>query len=338
MKETLSSISKRLGVSTSTVSRILSGKAEQYRISEATVAKVRKEAERCSYTPSIVAQSLRTKKTKTIGVIIPSVSNPYFADIAGAVIAEANERGYAAMILDTMENERNQRSCLSTLVHRKVDGIIAAPCGNDRALFEEIDKSIPVVLVDRYFLDTRLSYVTNNNFKGAYDAAMFLLDHGHRDIACIQGDKSSLQNIKRVGGFRKALKTAGITSEPVIVGDAFSVQNGYLETKLLLNRPDRPTAIFALSYTILLGVIRALKDSSVSVPEDISLVSFDDNIGLDYMTPPITRVRQSVEEMGRLSTKLLFGRLTEDNAKPAQIELSASLLIRDSVKTILQKS
>lgn len=334
MKETLASISERLGISTSTVSRILSGKAAQYRIRESTVTKVMAEANRCNYTPSIVAQSLRTNKTHTIGIIVPSIANPYFADIAGAIIAEARSKGYAAMVLDTMESEADQRTCLAALTSRKVDGIIAAPCGDNAAIFEEIDKSIPVVFVDRYFPSTKLSYVTNNNYKGAFDATQLLVHNGHKNIACIQGDKESLPNIRRVNGFLKALQKAGLENESTIIGDSFSIQNGYLETKLLLNRPNRPTAIFALSYTILLGVIRALLDSGVKVPEDISLVSFDDNLSLDYMTPAITRISQPVEEMGRLSTKILFERIANPNVKPTQIELSSNLIVRDSVSTI----
>lgn len=334
MKETLSSISKRLGISTSTISRILSGKAQQFRIKEDTVAKVMEEVARCNYAPSTVAQSLRTNKTHTIGVIIPSVSNPYFADIAGAIISEARSKGYAAMVLDTMESEQNQRLCLATLVSRKVDGIIAVPCGNNTSLFEEIDKNIPIVLVDRYFSPTKLSYVTTNNFKGAYDATQHLINNGHKNIVCIQGDKDSLPNIRRVDGFRKALQKAGIEDTPVITGDAFSIQNGYLETKLLLNRQNLPSAIFALSYTILLGVIKALNDSGIRVPEDISIVSFDDNLCLDYMTPAITRIGQPTEEMGRMSTKLLFEKMENHDIKPTQIELSANFIIRESVSNL----
>jgi len=338
MKETLTSISRRIGVSPSTISRILSGKAEKYRISEETVALVMAEVSRCNYTPSAIAQTLRTNKSHTIGVLIPSVSNPYFADIAGAIIAEARAKGYTTIVMDTMESEENQRACLSSLISRKVDGIIAAPCGEDKSLFEDIDKSVPVVLVDRYFSDTKLSYVTNNNYRGAYSATQHLINHGHRSIACIQGDTESLPNIRRVEGFKKALANSGVDNEPIVVGDAFSIKNGYLETKLLINRPNRPTAIFALSYTILLGVIKALNDSAIKVPDDISIVSFDDNLSLDYMTPSITRISQPVDEMGRLSTKLLFEKIEDHKTKPTQIELSSSLISRDSVLSILTKS
>lgn len=335
MKETLTSISERIGVSPATISRIVNGKAEKYRISNETVEKVMTEVRRCNYTPSVLAQSLRTNKTSTIGLILPSVSNPFFADMADAIITDANARGYTTIVVDNLENETTQRSCLSTLISRKVDGIIAAPCGSNPSLFEEINRtSVPVVLVDRYFEDSNISYVTSNNYKGAFDATELLIRNGHERIVCIQGDTDSLPNKRRVGGFLAALKKHGIERQATVMGDAFSIQNGYLETKLLLNINPRPTAIFALSYTILLGVIRAMQDSSLRIPDDISVISFDENLSLDYMTPPMTRVSQPVEEMGKLASKLLFSSIESKTRKNTRLELVTEIKVRESVRSI----
>lgn len=332
MKETLSSISKRLGISTATISRVLSGKAKEYRISDDTAALVTAEAARCDYVPSPAAQSLRTNKTRTIGLLMPKVSNPYFADISSAIISKINSEGYTAIVADTMEDVKTQENCISTLLSHKVDGIIAAPCGSDSKKFEYInDHIVPVVLVDRYFDDAKISYVTSNNYKGAFDATSLLLRNGHRDIVCIQGDTKSLPNQKRANGYIDALTEAGFGDKVAIVGDAFSIQNGYLETKLLLSSANRPTAIFALSYTILLGVIKAIKEAGLSIPEDFSIISFDDNISLDYMTPPISRVAQATDEMGQLAAKMLLNRLDNKNEMVSHVELSAELIIRNSI-------
>ena len=335
MKETLTTISERIGVSPATISRIVNGKADKYRISKETVDKVMAEVNRCNYTPSILAQSLRTNKTSTIGLMLPSVSNPFFADMADAIITDANTKGYTTIVVDNMENEAIQRACLSTLISRKVDGIIAAPCGSDPSLFEEINRTtVPIVLVDRYFEDSNLSHVTSNNYKGAYDATRFLIMNGHERIACIQGDTDSLPNKRRVSGFMAALKEYGFENKAVIAGDAFSIQNGYLETKLLLNMTPRPTAIFALSYTILLGVIKAVQDSGIRIPEDISVISFDENISLDYMTPPMIRVSQPVEEMGKLASKLLFSSIENKTRKTHKLELVTTLKAGQSVRPL----
>lgn len=331
MKETLATIAERLNVSTTTISRVLSGKAEKYRINEETARRIQEEVRRCNYVPSVIAQSLRKNKTHTIGLILPTISNPYFADMAAAIIAEIRAKNHTTIIVDSMENEAHQRQALSTLLSRKVDGIIAAPCGTDPTIFEEVRKSIPLVLVDRYFEYAKIPYVTANNYKGAFDATRLLLRNGHRRIACIQGEPDSVPNQARIRGYKDALKEYGLEKMAMVSGDAFSIQNGYLETKLLLSRSPRPTAIFALSFTILLGVLKAIHDAGIRIPEDISIISFDNHVSLDYMIPPMTRVCQPVEEMGRLATKLLFNQIDNKGDAITQMELSTTIISKSSI-------
>ena len=155
-----------------------------------------------------------------------------------------------------------------------------------------------------------------------------------RDIVCIQGNKESVPNNKRVAGYVDAMKAAGLDATVNVTGDSFSVQNGYLETKLLLSRESMPTAILALSYTILLGVLKALRESNVKVGEEMSLIAFDDNISMDYMSPAITRVSQPIEEMGRLAIKVLFDMIKTGTRMVSQIELSTELIVRDSIRML----
>ena len=135
-KETLISIAQRTGFSVSTVSRVLSGQAAKYRISEKTVALIAREAERCNYTPSLLAKGLRTSRTDTLGLLIPSIDNPYFAHIASIIVHEARAKGYKVILIDTSEDERNEREGVRSLLSRKVDGILIAPAGDDPAFLE----------------------------------------------------------------------------------------------------------------------------------------------------------------------------------------------------------
>lgn len=335
MKETLTTISERTGFSITTISRVLSGKSKKYRISEKTSELILKEAKKCNYLPNMIAQNLRTNKTNTIGVLMPSVANPYFAEMSSVIIAEVNSRKYTSIVIDSMEDEEIQKSNLAILTARKVDGIIAAPCGSDPALFEEISRmQIPLVLIDRFFTDTHISYVTTNNYLGGLEGTNMLIRSGHKDIACIQGAKSSMPNRKRVSGYMDALKKAGLQDKAVIVGDEFSIQNGYMETKLLLGRKPRPTAIFTLSNTIGLGAIKAIREAGLNIPDDISIVSFDNNIYMDYLTPPISRIGQPVEEMAKLAVRLLFECIETKKSICTQLELSPQLISRESVKVI----
>jgi len=336
MKETLSSIAERTGYSITTISRVLSGQADKYRISEKACKDITEEAKRCNYSPNIIARNLRTNRTNTIGLILPSVANPYFADLSSVIISEAHRNGYTTIVTDSMENEDNQKANIAMLLSRRVDGIIAAPCGSSPTLFEEINKTnIPVILVDRPLKGSHLPHVTTNNYTGGFEATNHLIRNGHRHIACIQGAKTSVPNTKRIAGYMDALKRVDLEANAVVVGNEFSLQNGYLETKLLLNSKNIPTAIFALSNTIGLGAMKAIREAGLRIPEDISLIVYDNNIYMDYLVPPITRVGQPIEEMGKLATKLLFESIESEKRLTTQIELAPDLITRESVQNLI---
>lgn len=335
MKETLSTIASRLGVSVSTVSRVLCGDASRNRIPQATAERIMAEARRCNYTPSHSARSLRTSKSYAIGLVIPSMSNPFFADMASVIIEEANRRGYTAIIVDTMEAESNQKNALDSLLSRQVEGIIVAPCGGESQLEFLSESGLPVVLIDRYFEQSSLPYVTTNNYKGGVIATQTLLEAGHRDIACIQGVTSSMPNAMRVQGYLDKMKESGNEQRVMVVGNEFSIRNGYLETRMLLSGDRRPTAIFALSNTIGLGAMKAIREMNLRIPEDVSLISFDNNIYLDYMIPPIARISQPLDDMSRLATKILFERISDPSIPASHILLSPNLIPGGSVRSLI---
>lgn len=333
MKETLATMSARIGVSKTVISRVLTGQSKKYRISDETVKKVLAEAQRCNYSPSLVAQSLRKNRTETIGLLIPSVANPFFADMASVIIAEAHSRHVTTIVVDMMEDGSNQDEAVTTVLSRQVDGIIVIPCAENPTLLEEINRTVvPIVLVDRYYDEAPLSYVTTNNYKGGLMATEVLLSNGHKRIACIQGVPDTMPNQMRVRGYRRAMEDAGLAGNELIVGNEFSTQNGYLETKLLLGSNPRPTAIFALSNTILLGAIKAIREAGLSIPEDISVISFDNNKYLDYMVPPIHRISQPVEDMAKLASRILFEKIAGVNPEQiTRLSLSPMLIPGASV-------
>lgn len=336
MKETLVTISKRTGFAISTVSRVLNGKAEKYRISKNAVEIILEEAKRCDYTPSLLAKSLRMKYTDTLGLLIPAVSNPYFADISSVVIQEAKRSGYTVMVVDTMENEENEKAGVTTMLSRRVDGIVVVPCGQDPAYLENVSRTTPVVLIDRYFEHTTLPYVCTDNYCGGMEGTRILLKNGHRHIVCIQGVPHSMPNKRRVQGYLDALAQEGLAQNAVVTGNGFSIQNGYIETRLALSRPEPPTAIFALSNTILLGAVKAIRESGLRIPDDISIISFDNNPYLDYLVPAITRIGQPQEEMGKMAIKLLLESIQKQSRSLAQIQLAPDTVSRDSIKPLLE--
>lgn len=333
-KETLVSIAERTGFSVSTVSRVLSGKAAKYRISDKTIALIAQEARRCNFTPSLLAKGLRTNRTDTLGLLIPSIDNPYFAHIASIIVQEARTRGYKVILIDTSEDEQNEQEGIRSLISRKVDGILIAPAGGDPAFLESVAQQTPVVCIDRCFAKTSLPYVVTDNFRGGREATQYLIDHGHERILCIQGVRHSMPSTERVAGYRQALAENGIKQWAHVVGDGFSIRNGYEQTLRALHVRQRPTAIFALSNTILLGALKAIRELRLRIPDDISVLSFDNYEYLDYLDPSVTRISQPSAEIGAQAMEILLRRISGEAPQTDQLRLAPSLVACRSVKRL----
>ena len=211
-------------------------------------------------------------------------------------------------------------------------GMIVVPCSNDATMLEMVSETIPVVLIDRYYENTKLSYVCSDNYNGSIDAVKYLTQFGHRKILCIRGNLHATPVKDRVRGYRDAMHSASFDDSINISGNSFSVETGYLETKLALNsRENRPTAVFALSNTILLGALKAIKEANLRIPDDISLVSFDGSKYFDFLDPAITHVSQPVNEMGLLAIKILVQEIDGTGESGTHIELPVQLIVKDSV-------
>ena len=251
-----------------------------------------------------------------------------------AISVEAKKHELFVMLFDTQEDPVQEESALNKMLEYRVDGIVIVPCGRDARKLEKINRTIPVVQVDRYFEDSDLSYVSTNNFRGAYEAMSLLLNSGHRNVICIQGPTFSVTNRERIRGCRKAIEDYGEQCSLLVLGNDFSIQNGYIEGQLALSRRPRPTAIFAMSNTIMLGTMRAIKEHHLVIPDDISLLSFDDNIYIDYLNPPVTRVAQPVSSMGIAAIKMLVNSIQQEGELHSTMLLTPSIINRNSIKIL----
>jgi LacI family transcriptional regulator len=333
-KVSIVDIAKKTGVSITTVSRVLNGKAEEFRISEKSQMKIKEAAKKLNYVPNQFAASLKSGKSNTIALIIPSLSNPFFAEIASEINAEVRNRGYITIIGDSDENIDTENEELLQMEARNIDGLVIAPCGQNWKNIKRLhDNGKPVVCIDRYFEDLEIPYVSTDNYEGAVMATKHLLDNGHKNIACIQGLEESVPNKLRIQGYKDAMVNAGL-KQYTIAGDDFSVQNGYKETKLLLQQKNRPTAIFTLSNTIAMGCMQALREENINIPEDISIITFDDHPYLDFLATPLTCITQPTREICRLAIKYLFFMLGNKDIKMKHVLLKPELKYRKSVKRI----
>ena len=334
-KANINDIVSRTGLSISTVSRVLNGKAEQFRIGKKSQQKIIEAAKELNYIPNHFAANLRSGKSHTIALIVPSLNNPFFADLASTINSEIRKFGYTTMITDSDEDLRVEEMALNQVMSRNIEGLVIAPCGNKWEHIKQLhDLGLPIICIDRYFEELDIPFVSTDNYDGAYTATKYLIEYGHKNIACIQGVQQSTPNRLRIKGFKKAMEDAGL-QEYKIVGDDFSVQNGYLETRLLLQQKEKPTAIFTLSNTIAMGCMKALKELNVEIPEDISLITFDDHPYLDYLSTPLSCIAQPVSDISKIAVKFLFSKLNSTEAMIQQILLKPEIKIKKSIRMIL---
>ena len=340
MNPTIVDIAKRTGFSISTVSRVLHGGDQRYKISDETSVLIRQAAVSLGYTPNKVARGLRLQRTHQIGVIVADVSNPFFSQVVKAVSQEARKAGYSILVCDANESTQLETESLKVLMENRVDGLLVAGVGQNSASLQRIRaQGLPLVVLDRLFDDLSVDAVASDSFRGAYAVISYLIREGHRKIAIIQGLRGTFVNEERLRGYRQALEDAGINVEPCYaVGHDFGTVNGYLETKALLHIADPPTAIFTVNDTIALGALEALRQERWKVPEDMSLVTFDDPTFAASVSPPLTAVAQPVDKMGEIGLKLLLRRMRERTTEPRRILLEPRLIIRESVSRPAQKS
>jgi LacI family transcriptional regulator len=333
MAATLNDVATRAGVSVSTASRVLSGQAAKFRISPETERAVRAAAAALSYRVNHLARGLRLQKTHTLGVVAPDLSNPFFAHIIKRIQSAAHGHGYSLVVCNTDESLALEIEQVSLLHRKRVDGLIAMPVGQRYDHYQDwLEKGVPLVLVDRCSDEVEAPGVSVDNYRGAYEATEHLLAAGHRRIALIQGLPGTSTNTARLQGYRDALEAHGLPiDETLIVGGDFRQQNGYVETKLLLQRADPPTALFATSDLITLGALDALAEEGATVPDDISLLSFDDFDFAPHLKCPLTTVWQPKEMMGELAVKLLVEQFNDGARAARRIVLRPRLVVRESV-------
>ncbi len=324
-----------LGVSVSVVSRVLSGQASKYRISKKTEQAVLKVAKENRFRPNQLARGLRLRKTSTFGLLIPDISNPFFSDVARNIEMNARKIGYSILLCDSQEDNEIERESLELLRNRMIDGLIISPVsGQGDHLVELMEDGLPIVVVDRNFSNIDLPCVTSDNYQGAYDGVQHLLDHGHRAIAFVQGLPNADPNMERVRGYKAALEDAGIPfKKSLVIGTDFGQESGYAAAKKLLKRKQPPTAMFAAGNVIVLGVLSALAEEKVRIPQDMSIISFDESPYSPFLGTPMTTIAQDTSRIGRMAVELLFNQIEQGtHARRPTILLPTKLVPRDSVR------
>jgi len=326
---TISEVAKRAGVSSSTVSHVIN---KTRFVSSELQGRVQAAMDELGYQPNALAQSLRRGEAKTLGLILPDSSNPYFAEIGHSVEAAAFEKGYNLILCNTEGDLAREHLYVAVLGNKKVDGIIFASAGDSSASIQFLLKrGFPVVVIDRDLASPDVDEVVADNQMGGYLATQHLIRLGHQLIGCIAGPSYVLPSGRRVSGYRRALEEAGIPEESRLIqpGD-FHPETGYSSALALLRGSPRPTAIFACNDLMAMGVIRAAVESGLSVPEDLAVVGYDDIVLASYVSPPLTTVAQPKLQMGQAAVRILVERIHDGQHSCYQELLPVHLVVRKS--------
>lgn len=324
-------VAERAGVSASTVSRVLTGNIP---VAAKTRQKVLAAVKDMDYQPNPLAQGLKGGRVKTIGLIIPNVRNLMFPAAIRGIEDTAKKYGYTLVLCNTDESPEKELSYIINLRRRLIDGFIhsTARLGNTHLLTLK-EEQFPVVCLIRH-LGEDLDAVVLDNLDGAYQAVKYLVERGHKRIAIINGDTEVLLYRERFAGYKKALEEAGIAlDEKLIVENINGWDESSSSVTEMLSSGVRPDAIFATNDPKAIGALRAVKDFGLKVPEDISVIGFDDSDIAALLDPPLTTVAQPFYEMGvKACEKLIKLIESKRRSRPKIDVLPAKLVIRGSVR------
>ena len=327
----LSDVARSAGVSVATVSRFLN---KSLQLPKPTADRVRAAIDKHGYQPNPHARSLSRGKSDTLGLIVPDITNPYFARLAAAVEREAARQGYGLTLCASLNTQEREREYLGRLSRMAVDGVIfVTNHADDGALARPIAASSRrIVILDEDVAGVRASKVFSDNEQGGYLAGRHLLDMGHRRIAFFGGPEAMRSTEARLAGVRRAIAESG---EAAVVSDVYcgdySPEHGRACAERLIATKSRATALLVSSDQIMIGALEIFRRAGLSIPGRLSVIGFDDIAPFFLFDPPLTSIRQPVEAMGRRAVDLLVRGLKGEDVDDVVERLPVELVLRESV-------
>jgi LacI family transcriptional regulator len=331
----LSEVAKRAGVGTTTVSRVING---GHRVDPKTLARVLDVIETLGYMPSQAARCLKGDRSGTIGLIVPSIADPFFSSCAEVVQSVARANDSLLIVATTQNDPHAEVDDLNVLIRHRVDGLIIAPANSQSQQLSDILRraAIPVVAIDRPLTGLPVPSVVADNFNGAYSATRHLIDHHYRRIVCLTGETTLYSIRERIRGYRKAVESAGLAC--ILDTSIKDYKSAKYAVESLLARADPPDAIFTLKNSTTIYAFEALEQLNIPVPDCVALLGYDDFELAATVRPSITVVQQPIEEIGRIAAELLFEQLLSvhrfswptGSVRPQQVKLATRLIRRRS--------
>jgi LacI family transcriptional regulator, galactose operon repressor len=310
-----------------TVSRVVNGSGP---VSPKLRARVEKALKETGYVPNTVARNLRTKRTDTLGLVMPDITNPFFTHVVRGMEVTAREAGVSLLLTNTDQRPDEEQRMVSMLLQRQVDGLLAIPAGTCADTARRCrEAGVPLVIVDRRPEIPGMDVVRADAEGGAYLLGQLLADLGHRHTAVLTGPAYVPTAVDRAAGFAKAMEDAGLPA-PIVHYEDFSLEAGHDLTLQVMAESPRPTAIFAANNFLAIGTQHALDELGLRIPDDVALVGLDDLPAEMVTFPFLTVAAQPAEEMGRCAVQLLLKRIADPEGAPEEVLLPTELIVRSS--------
>lgn len=329
---TLRDVAKAAGVHLSTASRALDP-AKRHLIADTVVSKITVIAEELGYRRDPIAASLRTRRSKLVGVIVPNIANPVFSPIIAAITETLGASGYSTIVADGGQDRKRQSALVGELMARRVDGLVLATVRRDDPILKEcLQEGLPVVLVNRADDSDRVSSVVTDDRAGMRLAVDHLVQLGHRRIGHIAGPAHISTGYLRRQGFEDAMSASSLSfpASAIVEASDYERESGEAAAAQLLKDNPKLSAIVAANDLLALGVYRAISTAELSCPRDISVVGHNDMPLADMLEPPLTTIRIGPREMGHDAARLMIARIQEPSAAIKRVVLSPSLVVRAS--------
>jgi len=333
---TIDDIAKKAGVSTATVSRVLNNSSS---VTKKTRERVQNVIEECGYIPNVLARSLSIQSTRSIAVLVSDIENPYFSQALRGITQVADENDYNVLLLNTDEDLQREHRCLKAVAQQQQPGgIIITPVSYTNqqtgAVLEEFERrGVPVVLLDRLIKGYSFGSILAENRKGAYEAVRELIRAGHTRIAIIRGSEENWPVAERWLGYQDAMKEAGLPIQPEYVCSADQKSRlAYQATGRLMGLSQPPTAIFTCNNSMTLGCLGYLTEHGIHIPQDVSVIGFDEIDDLRRVAYPLSVVDRSPVEMGHLAMKMILSRLADMESAKQTTVIPTRLVLRGSEK------
>lgn len=338
-KVTIQDVAKEAGVSITTVSRVIN---KNYPVKEATKIRVEQAIKKLDFSPNLLARGLINNQTYTIGVVVPSIANLFFPTVIKGIEHYMKSKGYTILLSDSEGNPKEEKKLIQTLMDRRVDGIIIMDPRNENiknGYLEEVTEKIPLVVINGYSKGIRCHFVLNDQEMGTYEALEYLVEAGHHNIAFLRGKASYSYDLKEQV-YYDVYKRFGLSLNKenlLCIEDGNSIQTADLSTEKVmdrLNKANPPTAIFACNDTMAVGTLNAAKKIGLKVPEDISIIGYDNTMISEMTEPKLTTVDQNMYQLGQKAAKRLREIIKKEDDSFIKIVLENKLIKRETVSTI----